>query len=173
MPERVEKEYREIERYHSLLSRYFPARSEREDAIQEGFRRALAHPERFDPARAFRPWVYVVMLNAGRDARKKRAARAVSYDYINDGGEDDRPMVEHLRGPDPDPADELEGYAMNEERMKALNSLPDSYRRILLCFAADPWVKYAGLSERLGLPAGTVRSRLSRARALLQERLRD
>lgn len=58
-----------------------------------------------------------------------------------------------------------------ESVYKAVLSLPPNYREVLiLCELQE--MDYAGAAQSLGVPIGTVRSRLSRARGLLQEKLR-
>jgi RNA polymerase sigma-70 factor (ECF subfamily) len=52
----------------------------------------------------------------------------------------------------------------------ALNELPDEYRLVVLMFFFDE-ISYKEIAQQLGVPIGTVMSRLSRAKARLRERL--
>lgn len=54
---------------------------------------------------------------------------------------------------------------------KALLALPEHYREVVVLCELEE-IDYAGAAEALGIPIGTIRSRLNRARAMLAERLR-
>jgi RNA polymerase sigma-70 factor (ECF subfamily) len=65
---------------------------------------------------------------------------------------------------------------IDDERRKAvaraINSLPEKYRApLVLCDLEEK--SYEEISEIMGLPAGTVKSRINRARNLLKEKLRE
>ena len=59
-----------------------------------------------------------------------------------------------------------------EELQTAINELPDEFKLVLLLFYYED-CSYLEIAERLGLPAGTVMSRLSRAKGHLRARLRN
>ncbi|MEV7010475.1 RNA polymerase sigma factor [Streptosporangium sp. NPDC051022] len=106
------------------------------------------------------PWLFGiatnVMRNRARAARRHRAALSRLPD----------------RDPVPDFADEVVGRFEDAEKLAAaraaLARLSDTDREIItLCVWAG--LDYAGTAEALGIPVGTVRSRLSRARTRLRE----
>lgn len=73
---------------------------------------------------------------------------------------------------DPDPLDELARQSEIEEVRRAVLSLPESYREVVvLCDLQE--LDYATAAQTLGCPVGTVRSRLSRGRTMLAEKLRS
>jgi RNA polymerase sigma factor (sigma-70 family) len=131
-----------------------------EDAFQGVFltlaRRAgaVAHPE------AVGNWLYGVAVRTAREARAaaaRRRAREAPTDPLPDPGR-----------PDPDPLPPDARAALYEE----LARLPDKYRTpVVLCdLGGEP---QAALARRLGVPVGTVYSRLATARARLAGRLRE
>ncbi|MBK9316055.1 MAG: sigma-70 family RNA polymerase sigma factor [Acidobacteria bacterium] len=68
--------------------------------------------------------------------------------------------------------DAMIGDERRQAVSKAIASLPDKYRApLVLCDIEEK--SYEEISEVLGLPVGTVKSRINRARNLLKEKLRD
>jgi RNA polymerase sigma factor (sigma-70 family) len=128
-----------------------------EDAFQATFVVLARKAASITPREAVGNWLYGVAVRTAREARAmaaRRRAREVLVASPPDG----------VR-PDPDP-DDL-GVVLHEE----LAELPDKFRQLLvLCdLRGEPQTEVAG---RLGLPVGTVYSRLAKARTLLAERLR-
>src|SRR5262245_32105460 len=128
-----------------------------EDAFQAAFVVLARKAACVSPREAVGSWLYGVAVRTAREARTvaaKRLAREVPAA---------RPPA--VARPEPEP-DEL-GEVLHEE----LARLPDKFRTLLvLCdMEGRPQVEVAG---RLGLPAGTVYSRLAAARKALADRLR-
>jgi RNA polymerase sigma-70 factor (ECF subfamily) len=150
----------------ALATRIAGERNRGEDFCQEVFLHLLRVLPQFDPARPFVPWLVHVATNVCRNrARALRRRPAVSLDAVRDEGGDPT----DLRAADPGTALVL---ADDLARVRsARDGLPESYRTVLA-------LRYeAGLSldqiSRLldGVPIGTVKNRLFRARAALAARL--
>jgi RNA polymerase sigma-70 factor (ECF subfamily) len=129
-----------------------------EDLVQEAMLRIWERASLFDPGRAqASTWIFTVARNLRRDAlRGERHPEADS---------------EALLGALPDPtagADLLLDASRREERVRAaLAALPGEQVEILkLSFFED--VAHAEIARRLGLPLGTVKSRIRRALARLR-----
>ena len=121
------------------------------DAVQEAFVDAFSHLDRFDRSRRFYPWLYTLLRN--RCFKQLAAKRPVAGLVAND-------LIEPSR----DPGDE------SPDLEKALLSLEPEERELVLLKHLDG-LTYGELAERLGIPAGTVMSRLFHARRKLQARL--
>lgn len=131
----------------------------------EVFVQALAARDRFDPARgAVSSWLYGIASNLGRSwlRRRARGRRAVT-------------RLAQWRRADADlAASDADGTARLDDRadagrvMDALNHLRATDREILVLVAWED-LSYTEIADVLGLPIGTVRSRLSRARVRLRE----
>lgn len=123
-----------------------------EDAAQEACVAAFRGLVRFDEARPFRPWLRRIAVNLALN--QLRADRRLDL----------REEVE------PEPLDWAEPGTSHEELIGAVAAL-DGDRRVVV--ALRYWLDYEPLeiAELLGVPVGTVHSRLGRARAELRERL--
>ena len=124
------------------------------DAVQEAFIDAFRALNRFDLSRSFYPWFYVLLRNR---CYKSSAARArLKTDSIEE--------AEIL--------DQSEGMHYDELLLldRALLQLDPEDREIITLKHLDG-LSYEELSELLGIPAGTVMSRLFHARTRLRDRL--
>lgn len=138
-----------------------------EDAVQEAFLRAFVAFERFVGEDA-RPWLLTIVRNAALQklAQQKRAARHVPIDSpVSDG--DPRPLADHLASDEPDPERQVIGRADRETVAKALNELSVVFREVLILREFEN-LSYSEIAEIVGVPTGTIMSRLSRARSELK-----
>ena len=128
--------------------------SEAEDVVQEAFARAVNHPHNFRRTDNPEAWLRTVALNVARSrwTRAKRWARLAQRLA-------DRPLQ---TGPSPD----------HVALVRALQQLPRGQREVIaLHHLADLPVQE--VAATLGIPAGTVKARLSRGRAALAVLLAD
>jgi RNA polymerase sigma-70 factor (ECF subfamily) len=146
---------RHADRIHALCRRILTDRDDALDATQEAMIAVARGIRRFDGRSAFTTWLYRVVTNAALDEVRRRSRRPVPADL-------------------PDrPASGSAFEAQVEARVDidaALASLPEEFRvAVVLRDLCD--LDYVTVAEILGVPDGTVRSRISRGRALLHERL--
>jgi RNA polymerase sigma-70 factor (ECF subfamily) len=126
-----------------------------DDAAQEGFLSAWRAIGRYDQTRPFRPWLMRIVLNAARDAGRRRAVREA--DVLSPASADRRP------GPDVEA-----GRSLLRDRLKqALAKLPERQRVAITMFDAEGYA-HAEIAEALGIPEGTVRSDVFHARRALR-----
>ena len=130
------------------------------DAAQEAFLRAYKSLKDFRGESRFSTWLYKLAGSAAIDLiRRRKDAQLVSlYDE-----EESIPDVPDERF---EPETELTKKELRENVQRALSLLPADYRRILTLRELGG-LSYEELAEELGLEAGTVKSRLSRARQKL------
>ena len=130
------------------------------DAAQEAFLRAYRSLKDFRGESRFSTWLYKLAGSAAIDLlRRRRDAQLVSlYDE-----EESIPEIPDERF---SPETELEKKELRENVQRALSLLPADYRQILTLRELGG-LSYEELAEELGLEAGTVKSRLSRARQKL------
>jgi RNA polymerase sigma-70 factor (ECF subfamily) len=129
-----------------------------DDAAQDGFLSALRHLGRYDPARAFGPWLLRIVANAATDRRRRRQVRAAEA----------IPPTARSRGPAPDR--EADRRAMHEALRAALATLPERQRVAVELFDVEGYT-HGEIAEVLGIPVGTVRSHVFHARRALREAL--
>jgi RNA polymerase sigma-70 factor (ECF subfamily) len=132
------------------------------DAAQNAMISAVRGLDRFDGHAAFGTWLYRIATNAALDELRRRARRPLLVDQRATGDTDlvvDR-AADHGAG---------DAYGTIEDRLlvgPALATIRDDYRAaVVLRDVAD--LDYAEIAEVLGIPPGTVRSRIARGRAAL------
>lgn len=130
--------------------------AEAADLVQEVFLVASRRRGAFDGSSAPYTWLYGILRNLARDRRKKYARRARLT------------VVDGRQSSDPERM-----LAAERERVRvrdAVQRLPDGHREVVAMFYLDE-VPVAEVARRLGVPAGTVKSRLFKARAALRRAL--
>ena len=133
---------------------------EAEDLYQETWLKVVRNISRYDPAREFEPWLTKICVNTYRNTLR-RIARSPVLSF-RDTREKDT-MMQSV------PAPEKKDY---EPLYEAVRNLPEKMRlTVVLFYFEDMDIRSA--AEVLGVPPGTVKSRLSKARKLLKEVLGD
>ena len=140
----------------------------REDALdlsQEAFARAFRARHTLDPERPFYAWLYQILrrlcFNFLRDARTRSRILA------GDGG---AWLVARAQANASDPAAALDRSEAAARIARAIESLPDREREVLVLKEFED-LKYREIADLVGVPVGTVMSRLYSARRRLAERL--
>lgn len=136
---------------------------EAEDVAQEAFVQAFVKLESFAGDSAFYTWLYRIAMNAAISRRRKRR-----------GAESVEETREQTGREPQDGGEQAEERLLREERAvlvrRALGLLSDEHRAILVLREVEG-CDYDQIAAILGLPVGTVRSRLHRARLQLKEQL--
>ena len=149
------------------MARHLTGRDEdAEDLVQETFARAFGAPSRFEPGTNLRAWLFRILRNCHIDGHR-RARR----NPVDSGGDDhDAPPQVHdpLRGDEE--LDRLRGVVA-EDIEAALASLSEDARATVLLDLEG--LTETELARAMDCSVGTIKSRLSRARAALRARLRD
>ena len=137
-----------------------------EDVFQEAFLQVHLAADTFDATRRFRPWLFTIAANKARDYLRRKGRRrtlelSAPVDRGGDGGEAGS-FVDLMEVRVPAPSDALDKDETNRQVQKALDELPLILREILL-LAYFQRISYAQISDELGIPLGTVKSRLHAA----------
>jgi RNA polymerase sigma-70 factor (ECF subfamily) len=140
---------------------------EAEDLTQEAFLRAYRALDRFDLARPFRPWLWTIGIRLALHAIGRKGRGNVSLDAEDSEGvaRGDGPWLADSRS-----VEAIEENLMRGDIERALDSLDPDHRAVILLRAVEER-SYEEIAEILGIPKGTVMSRLFRARIRLRERL--
>lgn len=164
--------YRElIDRYHDDLLRFLfrmlGDRQGAEDIFQEAFLQAHLSSASFDKNRAFRPWLFTIAANKARDLLRKKGRRKTAELSAPIGGGDgrDAAFVDLMGGDSPAPDERLADEERDRQVQKVLNTMSPTLREVLL-LAYFQRLSYAQIAEELGIPLGTVKSRLHSAVAV-------
>ncbi|MFM7052342.1 MAG: RNA polymerase sigma factor [Planctomycetota bacterium] len=147
---------------HGFLSRLVGTSAGADDVFQEAFLQVHLSAESFDSERRFKPWLYTIAANKGRDfLRRQKRRRAFSIDAPM-GENGDGAMADLLEAPPDAPSSTLERGDEAALVKTVVEDLPSHFREILL-LAYFQKLSYAQIADSLGLPLGTVKSRLHAA----------
>jgi RNA polymerase sigma-70 factor, ECF subfamily len=138
-------------------------RNEAEDLVQETYLKALKGFLSFQPGTNFRAWMYRILRNTFLTSRSG-LKQTVSLD------DEDSAVQEPAAQENPESL--LFARANEDELRHALEQLPVAHREIILLCDVEE-MSYKQISELVGIPIGTVMSRLSRARQAMRNLLRD
>ncbi len=154
---------------HTMLGRMIREKNDAEDLTQEAFIKAFNSLGSFNTEYAFSTWLYKIASNNCIDYLRKRRLRTVSMHAPVQTRDGEAQM--ELSDPNavrPDvPITSAERTAVLQE---AIRNLPDKYR-VVIELRHTQELEYADIAQQLGLPLGTVKAHLFRARALLLKRL--
>jgi RNA polymerase sigma-70 factor, ECF subfamily len=140
-------------------------REEAEDLVQETYAKALRGFSSYQPGTNFRAWMYRILRNTFLTTRTGlKATMTVPLET------DDGPVV--VPAEEQTPETILLDRSNQELLQTALDQLPVHFREILLLCEVEE-MSYQEIAEALGIPVGTVMSRLSRARAALRGLVRE
>lgn len=138
-------------------------RAEAEDLVQETYLKALKGFASFQQGTNFRAWMYRILRNSFLTSRTGlKASTTISLD------DEQEPVAEPATAETPESV--LLMHVDREEVETALEKVPIKFREIvLLCDVEE--MSYQEIADTLGVPIGTVMSRLSRARKAMRELL--
>jgi RNA polymerase sigma-70 factor (ECF subfamily) len=157
----------------SYLRRYLGSSEMAEDVFQATFLQVHLKREQFEEGRRFRPWLYTIATNQAIDAqRRNRRHRMVSLDHRTGGENDVGSLVEMLAGNGQTADVQLEAEEARDWVRSAVNDLPESLKTALM-LVYHQGMKYREAADVLGIPVGTVKSRLHSALLKLNESWRQ
>jgi RNA polymerase sigma-70 factor (ECF subfamily) len=135
-----------------------------EDLVQETYLKAFRASPRFAPGTNLRAWLFTILMNTFRNARRDGAKDVVAVDseIVDRAGEDAKDAVT--------PEQLLLRATLDTDLQAALDALPPAFREAVWLRDVEEF-SYAEIARMLDVPAGTVMSRISRGRRLLYERL--
>ena len=150
-----------VDRYRApvvrLAYRLTQDADEAKDIAQESFLRAYRRLNTFRPDRPFSRWLFVIARNASLDAlRRRRRAAALPANET----------AQLEPGPE-------EAALRNDEAERvhhALETLPGHYRDVLEMYYVRS-MRYREIADALGVPLGTVKTHISRAKRRLRDNL--
>jgi len=139
------------------------------DLVQESLTKVYAARSSYRDGEPFLPWFHRILRNACISFLRKKGrvkTRSLTSSVDDDGADWE------IEAGGPGPVEELQSADTSAGVRAALDTLPVKHREIL-CLRHFEDLSYLELSEHLGIPEGTVMSRLYHARSRLAERLGD
>jgi RNA polymerase sigma-70 factor, ECF subfamily len=156
---------------YGYLRRYLGDASLADDVFQNTFLQLYTKIGKYEPGRPARPWLYTIATHQAIDAlRRANRHQALSLEQQREAGADGdvRSLMAMLESQSPGPLEQ----AQTEERRLAVRAsvdrLPDFLKQVVV-LAYYQGLKYREIADILGIPVGTVKSRLHAALTKLQE----
>jgi RNA polymerase sigma-70 factor (ECF subfamily) len=144
-------------------------RADAEDLVQDTLVRAFRSADRFAAGTNLKAWLYTILHNAWRNRRR---------DAAHDPLQGDSEPIDDVTLP-PNGAAELDTpervllrETLDADLQAALDRLPDAFRQAVWLRDVEEF-SYAEIAEMLGVPIGTVMSRISRGRRQLFDSLSE
>jgi RNA polymerase sigma-70 factor (ECF subfamily) len=163
-----------VQRYEHSLFNYLRRRmgdaEAAEDVFQATFLQVHLKCSQFEAGRSFRPWLYTIAVNLAIDAqRRNRRHELASLDRSqrNDSAEGGK-LADLLACGIPGPAEDFQALERREWLQRAIEKLPAGLRDALTLVYYQE-LKYNEAAEALGVPTGTVKSRVHAAILKLTE----
>ena len=149
-------------------------REEAEDLVQETLLRAYRFFHRYEAGTNIKAWLIRIMRNLfiNRYRKRQREPEAVDTGGAEEVLESLMENASTQHSPGANPEEILASGSVDEEIERALASLPDEYRIVLLLSAMEE-LSYKEIAAVLECPIGTVMSRLHRARRMMQSKLME
>lgn len=158
---------RHKDRAMTLALRMLRSREEAEEAVQDAFVRAFNALGGFQWRSSFATWFYRIVFNVCSTALSRRGTDVTIS--INDDEKDmGMELTESEGGPDLD----LESAELQQAVIEEINSLPPTYSGVVTLFFLQE-LSYDEIVQVTGMPLGTVKAKLFRARLMLQRALQS
>ncbi len=142
-----------------------------EDLLQETFLRAYRGFHQFEPGTNLKAWLYRILMNTFINSyrRKQREPQTISEDEVEDWY-----LYSKMAGDGAEPSAETEVLESlpDEDVQEALMALPEQFRTAVLLADVEGF-SYKEIADIMGVPIGTVMSRLHRGRKALEKGLWD
>ncbi|MGH9329633.1 MAG: sigma-70 family RNA polymerase sigma factor, partial [Vicinamibacterales bacterium] len=135
-----------------------------EDLVQDTYVKAFRFQDRFKRGTNLKAWLFTILHNTWRNARRASARDPIAID--SEAVE----RAADTAGAVDSPEARLSRQTLDADLRAALDALPDAFRQAVWLRDVDDF-SYAEIAKMLGVPIGTVMSRISRGRRLLYERL--
>ena len=136
---------------------------EANDLLQETSLKALDNEDKYVPDTNFKGWMYTIMRNIFINNYRKIVRDQTFVDTTDN--------YYHLNLPQDSGFDSTEGAYDLKEMHRVVNALPKEYKIPFSMHVSG--FKYREIAEKLGLPLGTVKSRIFFTRQRLQQELKD
>ena len=147
-----------VDRLFRLAMWWERDRGAAEDLVQDTLVQALKSFHRFTPGTNCRAWLATILRHV-RSNRRRAQHREL---YVDDGPEQIAETVPFV------PA--IPQHITDEDMLAALRGIPEVYQDIILLCDIEE-LSYKDIAQTLGIPMGTVMSRLHRGRGLLRQAL--
>jgi len=164
---------RHLDALYRTALRMTRSEADAEDLVQETYIRAFRFRDQFTLGTNMKAWLFRILTNTFINTYRRKAAQPEVTDLegVDEFSLYRRMADDRAASSSPDPEAELLNSVVDTEVTAALEALPEKFRTTVLLDVEG--FSYKEIAEMLGIPIGTVMSRLHRGRKFLQKRLYD
>ena len=156
-------------RVMNLVSRVLNDRECGDDISQEVFVRVFQHRRNYRRGSKFSTWLFTIAANLAKNEIRRRVRRR-NWFSLNALQEVLKDSAIQLADPTEGRESRMEREQLQEAMGRAIATVPEKYRLALVLRDLDG-LAYEEIAQVLGIPGGTVRSRINRARGMLRRKL--
>ena len=153
-----------LDALYSFALKLARARDDAEDLVSDTFLRALERWEQYHLGTNIRAWLFTILYHVFVSRKRRIDAREVQQPEDTEGWA----MFEAVG--EADPEGRFYDSFLDDEVTRAIRALPEEYRSAVVLSDLQG-LRYAEIADVLGVPEGTVKSRLFRGRRILQRKL--
>jgi RNA polymerase sigma-70 factor (ECF subfamily) len=146
-----------------------------EDVFQQTFLQVYLKCDQFEPQRKFRPWLYAIATNQAIDYRRhygRHRMASLDRQMSHRGEAENGTFGDLFNSGERGPVEESQDIEQADEVRRAVDDLPEQTKQVVLLVYFQG-MKYREAAQVLGVPLGTVKSRLHGAIQKLGEVLTD
>ena len=156
----------------NLCVRYLGNYQDGEDAAQETFVKVYRNIHKFKGESLFSTWIYRIAVNHCRNYKMSFWTKLKQKAVNINGKKGTEGCKREIKDPEMTPLEELENKRLGKQVIEELNTLNKQHRELVVLRDLQG-LSYNEIIEVCGIPMGTVKSKLARARAALKERLKS
>ncbi len=138
-----------------------------EDLLQETYLKAYKYYDKFQEGTNFKAWLFKILKNTFINSYRKRQQAPPESDFSEIEDSFESLLSEEVTRKSRSPEEEFLANVLDEDIQLALQALSDDFRMVVLLADLEGF-SYKEIAEILGVPVGTVMSRLYRGRRLLE-----
>lgn len=165
---------------YSVAKRLTRNSTDAEDLVADAVIKAWSAITTLEDRARFRPWIFRIVHNCFISNYRKKSVRPTEVTYEESTNSNDNEEVANLLCRQPDeflhwwanPERQFANNLLGDDIIEAIEKLPESFRLTVVLINVEG-LSYDETAEVLGVPTGTVRSRMRRGRTLLQKALWD
>lgn len=167
-----------LDALYGVALRLTRSKADAEDLVADTVTKAWSALGTLQDRSRFRPWLFRILHNRFISDYRRKSARPSESRYEELFGDEDSDDVSSFLAEQPDeflgwwagPERDCFRHMLGEEIMSAIGALPEEFRVTVLLINVEG-LTYDETAEVLGVPSGTVRSRMRRGRTMLQKAL--
>ena len=156
------------DRLLNFIYRFMNDIDKAEDLVQDTFLKLYTHKHSYKEIAKFSTWLYTIAGNLAKtELRKIKRRKTFS---VTDLSYEDQEFI--ISDVDTGPDEDIISRNLEKNIQSALNELPNEFRTVIILRDIQE-LSYEEISSIIGVPLGTIKSRINRGRLKLQKLLRD